>query len=116
LPSAKLTEEEDEGGTIIKRYDVLIKVVDQQGTCGHGHKVGDEWLVANGETPTGPKGICMAAFGTLHPFLYAMLWGLSFPWEPDPDVITVGCPDTGKPNRVLYELSRLKDKTETSAH
>ena len=40
------------------RYEVAVKVISQKGTCGHNHKVGDEWIFRG----TTPEGLCLGAF------------------------------------------------------
>ena len=82
---------------------VRVKVISQQGTCEAGHKVGDEWLV--GEKT--PQGMCIFALGSLLPFMTPLMFGGAFPWEKDPDVTTVACPDPGNP--VVFEISRIRD-------
>ena len=82
---------------------VRIKVVSQKGTCEVGHKVGDEWVI-DGKTP---EGLCLFAFGSLLPTLTPLMFGGSFPWEKDPDMTTVACPDSQNP--VVFELRRLRD-------
>ena len=85
-----------------ERYEVLVKVISQKGTCVQEHKVGDEWVIGS-ETP---EGICLAAFNTLYPSARVLMFGGSFPWETDPDVATVACPDAENP--VVFELRRLR--------
>ena len=85
-----------------ERYEVAIKVVSQQGTCPHEHKVGDEWVI-KGKTP---EGICMSAFDALYPSVRVLMFGGSFPWETDPDATIVACPDARNP--VVFELRRLR--------
>ena len=82
-------------------YKVSIRVVSQKGTCALEHKVGDHWIV---DKKT-PEGICLSAFDTLFPSLRVLMFGGSFPWESDPDVTTVACPDAANP--VVFELRRL---------
>ena len=82
---------------------VRVKVISQQGTCEAGHKVGDEWLV--GEKT--PQGMCIFALGSLLPFMTPLMFGGAFPWEKDPDVTTVACPDPGNP--VVFEIRRIRD-------
>jgi uncharacterized repeat protein (TIGR04076 family) len=84
-------------------YKVRVKVVSQKGSCEAGHKVGDEWLV--GEKT--PEGLCIFAFSALMPFITPLMYGGSFPWEKDPDMTTVACPDGQNP--VVFELRRLRD-------
>jgi uncharacterized repeat protein (TIGR04076 family) len=82
---------------------VRVRVISQRGHCEAGHKVGDEWVV--GETT--PQGMCTFAFASLFPFITPMMFGGSFPWEKDPDVTTVPCPDAENP--VIFEISRLPE-------
>ena len=86
-----------------ERYKVSIRVVSQKGTCALEHKVGDHWIVDK-ETP---EGMCLSAFNTLFPSLRVLMFGGSFPWESDPDVTTVACPDAANP--VVFELRRLHE-------
>ena len=82
-------------------YKVSVKVISQKGTCEAGHKVGDRWII--GEKT--PEGLCIFAFGSLLPFIMPLMFGASFPWEKDPDMTTVACPDADNP--VVFELRRL---------
>ena len=77
-------------------------VVSQKGTCEAGHKVGDEFNVS-GLTPSG---MCPFAFYTMFPFLVALQYGGTFPWEKDPDKSSVACPDAVNP--VVFELRRTR--------
>jgi len=81
---------------------MVIKVISQKGTCDAGHKVGDEWVI---EGEHAPAGICIYAFHAIFPFVTAMLFGASFPWETDPDVTHMACPDADNP--VVFELRRV---------
>ena len=83
-------------------YDIAIKVVSQKGTCAHEHKVGNEWVIGSKT----PEGICLSAFNALLPNAQVLMFGGAFPWETDPDVTTVACPDAENP--VVFELRRLR--------
>ena len=84
-------------------YDISIKVISQKGTCAAQHKVGDEWVIKDGKTP---QGVCLNAFDALYPFSQALMYGGVFPWETDPDVTTIACPDAENP--LVLELRRLR--------
>ena len=86
-----------------ERYDILVRVISQKGTCSARHKVGDEWVTNDQQTPAG---ICPYAFNALFPFAQVLMFGGAFPWETDPDVSTVACPDAENP--VIFELKRLR--------
>ena len=86
-----------------EQYAVSIKVISQKGTCHAGHKVGDEWILRG--HPKTPGGICLGAFDSFHAEAKLLMFGGAFPWEPDPDVSTVACPDAKNP--VVFELRRV---------
>ncbi len=82
---------------------VVATVVSQKGTCEAGHKVEDEFDVS-GLTPSG---LCPFAFYAMFPFLVALQYGGTFPWEQDPDKSSVACPDATNP--VVFELKRMRE-------
>ena len=84
------------------KYDVLVRVVSQKGTCGAQHKVGDEWVIKSKT----PEGICFSAFNALYPSAWMLMFGGTLPWEADPDVATVACSDAENPT--IMELRRLR--------
>ena len=85
-----------------ERYEVVARVVSQKGTCAAEHKVGDEWVIGSKT----PEGICLSAFNALFPNARVLMFSGAFPWETDPDVTTVACPDAANP--VVFELRRLR--------
>jgi len=87
---------------------VTAKVISQKGSCGIGHKVGDEIIF----TEDGVKGkICIHALYSFLPKVFAMMFDSQFPWLDDPDVSTSACPDAYNP--VIFEISRKKGVKET---
>ena len=83
---------------------VTAKVISQKGSCGIGHKVGDEIIF----TEDGVKGkICIHALYSFLPKVFAMMYDSQFPWLEDPDVSTSACPDAYNP--VIFEISRKKE-------
>ena len=86
-----------------KRYKVAVKVVSQNGHCAINHKVGDKWIIEG----TTPEGICLAAFNVLYPDIRTLRFGGSLPWENNPDVSTLACPDANNP--VVFELRRIRE-------
>ncbi|MBN2463658.1 MAG: TIGR04076 family protein [Dehalococcoidia bacterium] len=83
-------------------YEVEVQVISQKGTCVSEHKVGDKFIIADKT----PPGMCAWAFYTLFPFISALQFGGSFPWENDQDKATVACPDPTNP--VIFELRRVR--------
>jgi uncharacterized repeat protein (TIGR04076 family) len=87
-----------------RQYDVMIKLIGNQRPCHSGHKIGDEWEF-NYMTP---GGMCGLAFNALYPVALAFQFGATFPWQEDPDVITVSCPDAEVVN--VFEIRRKLKK------
>jgi uncharacterized repeat protein (TIGR04076 family) len=86
---------------VAELYQVIARVISQEGTCAAGLKAGDEFPV--GEKT--PDNICSFAYTAIFPFAVALMTGGSFPWEKDPDRTTVACPDPDNP--VIIELRRI---------
>lgn len=85
-----------------KTFDVMVTVKDQKGFCGHGHKVGDSWVIS-GKTPAG---ICLSAFAAILPAVRTYAMGGSHPWESDPDATYLACQDAANP--VVFEIRRIQ--------
>ena len=83
-------------------YEIVAKVISQQGTCSAGHKVDNEFIIGQKT----PSNFCSWAFYTVFPFASVLQFGGSFPWEDNPDKTTVACPDPDNP--VVFELRRLR--------
>lgn len=91
--------------SVIPNSEVSIKVTSQQGICMAGHKVGDEWVVkGRGDGWKSPP-VCIFAFGAMYPSLQLLMYGGSYPWEPDPNAVVCACPDTRNP--VVFEVKRM---------
>ena len=83
-----------------QRYIVTIRLVGNRNPCHIGHKIGDEW-VFDYRTP---EGMCSLAFNAMYPVLMGFRYGATFPWQDEPDVVTMACPDAGVNN--VFELRR----------
>ncbi|MBN1478069.1 TIGR04076 family protein [Candidatus Sumerlaeota bacterium] len=79
---------------------VRMRIISIAGKCPNGHQVGEEYLV---QSKT-PAGICLGSFSACIPYLTALRFGASFPWEDEEGVITLGCPD--HINQVVWRLER----------
>lgn len=85
-------------------YDVAIKITSQKGKCDAGHKVGDEWIIKkDGLTP---GGMCITAYNVSFPYVMTLMFGGSFPWEDNPDITRIACPDPDNP--LILELKRIR--------
>ena len=85
-----------------KTYDVVARVISQEGDCAAGHRIGEEFYIGDKT----PANMCSWAFYTLFPFASVLQYGGSFPWEKDTDKAIIACPDPANP--VIFELERLK--------
>jgi len=86
-----------------KAFDIVAKVIRQEGHCAAGHQVGDE-VFFDGETVQGK--VCIHALYSFLPKVFAMRYGAEFPWLDDPDVATHACPDAWNP--VVFEIRRVR--------
>jgi uncharacterized repeat protein (TIGR04076 family) len=84
---------------------VEVTVKSQKGKCAFGHKVGDK-IVFDGISVKGD--ICYSALMVLLPKVYAMRYGVEFPWAKDKDVILNACPDPENP--VVFEVRRVRQR------
>ncbi|MFX1534901.1 MAG: TIGR04076 family protein [Promethearchaeota archaeon] len=89
-------------------YDeILIEVVNilEGGKCPENHQIGDKFTF-----PQDRAKICPHALHTLYPYIIGLRSGGSFPWEEDPDSITLCCLDHNNP--VVFKLTRIKTEDE----
>jgi uncharacterized repeat protein (TIGR04076 family) len=82
---------------------VRMTIVGIRNKCSNGHKLGEQYVVRNKT----PGGICLGSFGAVLPYLTALRFGASFPWEDEKGVITIGCPD--HENEVIWRLERIRE-------
>jgi uncharacterized repeat protein (TIGR04076 family) len=87
-----------------KQYEIVIKLLRNNRPCHSGHKIGDEWVF---DYMT-PGGICSLAYNAIYPVALALKFGAQFPWQKDPDVITISCPDQDVQN--IFEIRRKLKK------
>ena len=86
-------------------FDMVLKVIKQEGTCAAGHKVGDEVVINFDENKIEGK-VCLHALYSVLPKVFAMAYGAEFPWLEDRDVSTHACPDAWNP--LVYEVRRIR--------
>lgn len=91
-------------------YKVLMKVISVRGTCEAAHQAGQEYDLG-GDVTLGTSGkpgtLCQALYIAAYPNFRALKFGGSVPWEQDPDVIHVACPDPFNP--VVVQLRRVRE-------
>ena len=89
---------------------VVLKIISVKGTCAAKHQVGQEFDLS-GDFKVGmsgdPKTICTGLFHAIYPNYRVLRFGGSLPWEKDPNVIHVACPDPLSP--VVIQLIRVRD-------
>ena len=84
-------------------YVVEVTVKSQKEKCAFGHKVDDK-IVFDGRSVRGD--ICYSALMVLLPKVYAMRYGVEFPWSEDGDTMFNACPDPENP--VVFEIRRVR--------
>ncbi|HAU84030.1 MAG TPA: hypothetical protein DCW90_00415 [Lachnospiraceae bacterium] len=88
---------------MLGKYDIVVTVKSQTGTCVAGHKVGDKIYISDKSV----KGdICLSALTSLMPKVYAMYYDCQFPWlDGKKSISTHPCPDEN--NQVIFEIERI---------
>lgn len=81
------------------KVKIKITRILEGGECPGGHTVGEEFVY-----PDDRGKICASAMNTMFPAVRVLQFGGSFPWEEDPDVALLCCPDAKNP--VVFELER----------
>ncbi len=81
-------------------HEVSMRIVSVAGNCPNGHRVGETYKVEG----KSPAGICLGSFSACLPYLIALRFGASFPWEEREGTIRIGCPDPD--NQVVWLLER----------
>ena len=82
---------------------VEVSVKSQKGKCAFGHRTGDK-IVFDGKSVKG--NVCYSALMVVLPKVYAMMYGVEFPWAKDKNVICNACPDADNP--VVFEIKRIR--------
>lgn len=87
-------------------YKLSLKLTGKgsTGTCGAGHKEGDEWILGYHT----PENLCPSAYRIIYNTAMVLQYGGTFPWQRDPDVMTVTCPDPNVLNQ--FEIRRTPVK------
>jgi len=83
----------------------VVKVTNDEnaGVC-HMHKLGDTFSC---EFERCPGNICAAAWNSMWPQLRVVELGGRHPWDAEPGVTYVGCPDPNKP--VVFKIEALEE-------
>ncbi len=89
-------------------YTLEIKLVRAQGICHAGHKVGDKFTVPSNTDRFSCDGLCIHALYSMFPKLFAMRYGVEFPWiRENPDVAEHPCPDAANPH--VFQIRRVRE-------
>ena len=81
-------------------HQVKAKILEIKGTCGWGHKVGQEIEVSCHDT----AGTCGFLYHDMFPMLQMLQFGGSLPWG-EAGIVEVECPDRN--NAVKVRLERV---------
>lgn len=84
------------------KFKVIVE--SQKGTCGAGHKTGDEIVVGPGL----PMNVCGFAYHCMFPNMRVLSFDGNIPHEKEPGTFRIACPDPDNP--VVFKVVRLKDE------
>ena len=82
-----------------------------KGECSAGHRVGEEFDLTlfseDAAKAHRTPDICAFLYDAIFPYLTALQFGGTFPWEKNKDIFIASCPDNGK---VVIEITRTRRK------
>jgi len=85
----------------LEKFQIQAKVKSIKGICPFGYKLGDK-IVFNGRSIEG--NICYSALNAFFSKIYAVSFGLDFPWSRE-GITDMVCPDPVNP--VVFEVRRI---------
>jgi uncharacterized repeat protein (TIGR04076 family) len=92
--------------TVIKLVGKVVKVEDE---CSVGHHVGEEFDLTlfskEGYKSYRTPKVCGFLYDAMFPYLVALQFSGTFPWEKDKDKFLAGCTDNYK---VIVEIERVR--------
>lgn len=86
------------------KYETRVTVTEVRGDgkCPQGLKAGDAFTIREDGAD-----FCNWAYCAIFPFISAMRYGATFPWEPNSEEAYACCPD---PHRtVVFKIERLEE-------
>lgn len=92
-----------------KEHDVELKVVEVQGLCPHGHKVGDEYFLNTQDTDV----LCPASFNSLYTFIQLLYKGVKVPWANEQESAFIHCPDH---EGIIYKVQKSTGENKGEVH
>jgi uncharacterized repeat protein (TIGR04076 family) len=94
----------------LKEYKLIGKIVKVEGKCDAGHHVGEEFDLTlfseKADKLHRAPNVCGFLYDAIFPYLVALQFGGTFPWEKDKDKFSAGCPDNHK---VTIEIRRMRN-------
>lgn len=92
---------------MLGKYDIVVRVKSQCGTCLAGHKVGDEIHIGD-KWVRGD--ICLSALTSMMPKIYAMYYDCHYPWLENKNINIASHPCPDEDNPVIFEIERIEKK------
>ena len=86
-----------------KMFQIIGTIKNVKGHCTAHHKTGDSIELSCHNA----NGLCGYFYHDIFPSLQTLQFGGKFPWQTDPDTLTVECPD--RSNLVTMELKRIPE-------
>ena len=91
-------------GTGQRIFKITVKEIQGRGTCNFGFKQGDVILHPDTSPPRTIPNFCAWAYHEIHPALFTLKFGGSFPWETEKNVAVACCSDSKNPVVFRIEL------------
>ncbi|HSR11752.1 MAG TPA: TIGR04076 family protein [Thermodesulfobacteriota bacterium] len=87
-----------------KLFKITVKDIQGTGKCNFGFKKGDVILHPDTSPPRTIPNFCAWAYHEIHPVLFTLKFGGSFPWETEKNVGVACCSDSKNPVVFRIEL------------
>ena len=89
---------------MMPEYHITAQIVGAVQPCPRGHKVGEQWDLADGC----PAGLCHWAWNSIYPFYCVLRYGGRLPWQGTDEWVEVSCPDPEATQRIRLTINPLE--------
>lgn len=85
-------------------FKITVQEIQGTGSCPFGFKVGNTFIHQDQSPPRTIPNFCAWAYHEIHPALFILKYGGTFPWEAEKNVATACCSDSKNPVVFRIEL------------
>jgi uncharacterized repeat protein (TIGR04076 family) len=90
-----------------RMFKITVKEIQGRGICNFGFKKGEVILHPDTNPPRTIPNFCAWAYHEIHPALFTLKFGGSFPWETEKNVAVACCSDSKNP--VVFRIELIEN-------